>query len=497
MHFMKSAKKSAVKVAVARKKAAVKKKAAVARPKIAAVVAARGDAPAAPHPALREEHTIEARNFGPIAEAKLTLKPLTVLIGPSNTGKTYMAMLACMMMKKHAEFVENTRDRMLREPLFYNRREASSNRKVFAGAMSAAELRAAVAQLLSIVKQGERFIPLSALPDKLQDLLRHFVEEQFGGAIGRSVKSKVWRAAESDFGEYYGVGNALDLVAGNRRDDFRCEYRGRIGDSETMSARFAWSKKTGMSARAKLSDFCFPILPSRTSSRLAEMQRELNPSYLNTLPRRAIATERLLFNLLGISDVTPTVHFLPASRGGVTQAERVMGIAMMRIGGRAGWSDIPPTLSRTVVDYLVDLRRFLDTVHRMQEEQAAISRHSSAAREASVSRFQTPARASRPEIIRVIEEIENLIGGQIVAKSYGSNGASSSMPSSSNLGVPSERRGCHAGHGASVLHGRRNRPSGRVYERGELNRATRSLLRSRRRIFTPPRRRRWRKFWPR
>ena len=89
-----------------------------------------------------------------------------------------------------------------------------------------------------------------------------------------------------------------------------------------------------------------------------------------------MATEQLLWSILGLGDVNPTVHFLPASRGGVTQAERVMGIAMMRIGGRAGGGDIPPTLSRTVVDYLADLRMFLDGAHKMQEEQAAISRHS-------------------------------------------------------------------------------------------------------------------------
>ena len=32
-------------------------------------------------------------NFGPIAEAKVELRPLTVFVGPSNTGKSYMAAL--------------------------------------------------------------------------------------------------------------------------------------------------------------------------------------------------------------------------------------------------------------------------------------------------------------------------------------------------------------------------------------------------------------------
>ena len=33
------------------------------------------------------------KNFGPIAEARINLCPLTVFVGPSNTGKTYFSTL--------------------------------------------------------------------------------------------------------------------------------------------------------------------------------------------------------------------------------------------------------------------------------------------------------------------------------------------------------------------------------------------------------------------
>ena len=38
-------------------------------------------------------------NFGPIAEAKVELRPLTVFVGPSNTGKSYMAGLIYAMQR--------------------------------------------------------------------------------------------------------------------------------------------------------------------------------------------------------------------------------------------------------------------------------------------------------------------------------------------------------------------------------------------------------------
>ncbi len=37
--------------------------------------------------------TVGVRDFGPIAEGEITLKPLTILVGPNNSGKSYAAML--------------------------------------------------------------------------------------------------------------------------------------------------------------------------------------------------------------------------------------------------------------------------------------------------------------------------------------------------------------------------------------------------------------------
>ena len=38
-------------------------------------------------------YRLRVRDFGPIAEADVTLRPLTVFVGPSNTGKSYLATL--------------------------------------------------------------------------------------------------------------------------------------------------------------------------------------------------------------------------------------------------------------------------------------------------------------------------------------------------------------------------------------------------------------------
>ena len=50
---------------------------------------------------------LEVKNFGPIAEAKIDLRPLTVFVGPNNTGKSYLATLIYAL---HAAFVNQYQD---------------------------------------------------------------------------------------------------------------------------------------------------------------------------------------------------------------------------------------------------------------------------------------------------------------------------------------------------------------------------------------------------
>ena len=39
------------------------------------------------------QYNLEVRDFGPVAEARVEMRPLTVFIGPSNTGKSWLAIL--------------------------------------------------------------------------------------------------------------------------------------------------------------------------------------------------------------------------------------------------------------------------------------------------------------------------------------------------------------------------------------------------------------------
>ena len=53
---------------------------------------------------------ITVKNFGPIKEAKdIKISPMTVFVGPSNTGKSYLAMLIYSIVKTIDEVFPNER----------------------------------------------------------------------------------------------------------------------------------------------------------------------------------------------------------------------------------------------------------------------------------------------------------------------------------------------------------------------------------------------------
>ena len=48
------------------------------------------------------EIVIEAKDFGPMTSARIRLRPLTVFIGPNNSGKSYAAMLVRALFGAHS-----------------------------------------------------------------------------------------------------------------------------------------------------------------------------------------------------------------------------------------------------------------------------------------------------------------------------------------------------------------------------------------------------------
>ena len=65
---------------------------------------------------------LQSSNFGPIAEADIELRPMSVFVGPSNTGKSYLAILIYALHQFFGTFTLVGRNRRMRGSLYSNRR---------------------------------------------------------------------------------------------------------------------------------------------------------------------------------------------------------------------------------------------------------------------------------------------------------------------------------------------------------------------------------------
>ena len=54
---------------------------------------------------------LSVSNFGPIAEGRIELRPFTVFVGPSNTGKSYLATLIYALHRFFASYPPERRTR--------------------------------------------------------------------------------------------------------------------------------------------------------------------------------------------------------------------------------------------------------------------------------------------------------------------------------------------------------------------------------------------------
>ena len=70
-----------------------------------------------------EDIIVSVSNFGPIEKGTVSVKPLTIFLGPNNTGKSYLAMLIHTFMESLLKFSIKTGSRpSVLHPLYFEPR---------------------------------------------------------------------------------------------------------------------------------------------------------------------------------------------------------------------------------------------------------------------------------------------------------------------------------------------------------------------------------------
>ena len=287
----------------------------------------------------RDTLEIEVADFGPIIEAKVDLRPLTVFIGPSNTGKSYLAILIYALHRYFSN--DEWHGERLRASLRWNSKEWRS------------KTAAALAEFMksNLGKTDEATVNGSiALTRQVAEAIRSVFDVQ-----GKAVGDEICRC--------FGYAGAGELIRKEKRDHASVVVRRHC---DRGSAPFDHKLTIGTQGTTFVA-----TIPAQTSIPInAEEAKELDSfsRYWAEITSTGDRTGYLpssfrLFQVLGeivrhhvVGPLSFPAFYLPASRTGVMQTHHVVVNNM--IGG-APIAGPPaarmPTLSGVLADFLQQL----------------------------------------------------------------------------------------------------------------------------------------------
>ena len=268
---------------------------------------------------------IAVENFGPIAEANIDLRPLTVFVGPSNTGKTYFATLVYAL---HGIF-----EGFLRIPLpnsfrsFYSIYAESRNNLAFAFASTDEE----VPEILNNLKTKQRHFKFLDLPKLIREFAQATIKD-----------SEIW---QNDLGNELkrclGFHSITELI--RRIQDENSEMRMLINVSEEQQ-KF-WS----LNVTATNINFVIDGTINEDMILLDENSWLSEEDGLNWEELIEISPE--IFP--GMKRNNMNRYYLPAARSGIMQSHQVVASSVMANASHAGLKQIEiPTLSGVIVDFM-------------------------------------------------------------------------------------------------------------------------------------------------
>ena len=230
------------------------------------------------HPPL----SVSVRNFGPVAEGRVQLKPLTVLIGPNNTGKSYLALLIYALTK------------VLRG----GRRGVSFSMSHDVSGRIREELQQWGEQPAPRLMPEERVQSWSDLPAGLRAALSEAVSDRF---------DSFRPALETGFQDYFGVDHSSDLVRRYSRSPLDVQVS---NGSPLLSLNRRRTPEDLVVARPNL-DF-------------SALAVELPGSWTaDSVFAPFEATNAVWDGLIDSVGVPPDAHYLPAARSGIMDGWQV------------------------------------------------------------------------------------------------------------------------------------------------------------------------------
>lgn len=291
--------------------------------------------------------TVTVEDFGPIGEGSVDLRPLTVFVGPSNTGKSYLAILLYAL---HRHF----RSAMWEWRRWPSREDRSMKSHQIQGLTDALEtmLRGADSETGRERVAGED--AQASLPGPIAAWVREALV-----ASGPSLVAEVERCFGTEPGELVRntrsvarIGLRSRAASGAIRADGVFEHELAITD---QSLELTATVPEGMTVALPRQVWH----PRRWTSRMELMIRETGPdrelTWWQLRELLAVVGDRVLDQSLG--PLRLPAFYLPADRTGIMHAHQVVVSALIENATMAGLrrTGPTPTLSGVLADFLQHL----------------------------------------------------------------------------------------------------------------------------------------------
>ncbi len=285
-------------------------------------------------------------NFGPIKEAEIDLRPLTVLVGPSNTGKSYLAILVYAL---HCCF--RMPDRI---PEFSRFRSEIRNLGSKINRKSAVETIVNSVRQFPIQANSETYFELVLPPEVIEDIritvnsiVANFFSLELRRCFGLNDSNELIRK-QAKFGLVrISSQDGSDL----KRNSIQYEHELRLSSGQPIVS-IDLPNRISM----PIQDWDYVI---RSINRIISLKdKQKAESYYYQQAYRILLSELIELSIKQV--VRPLVspaHYLPADRTGVMHAHKLVVSALIQSASMAGINQpqVAPLLSGVLADFLEKL----------------------------------------------------------------------------------------------------------------------------------------------
>ena len=264
---------------------------------------------------------IAVENFGPIVEANIDLRPLTVFVGPSNTGKTYFSTLIYALQGISGGFAPFPLQDLANSSLVSVLYQLRS--RYFLSV--SAEEKKAMRELLNATTELLKKLITSRSPFKFSDMPQVLCDYLQSNLTNPKVVG-------SELNRCFDLESVSDLIrfTGSTHYEMQVSLKVSSEDQEWWNFNMVTTK----------SDL---VVDGAVNVDLV-LAPEDEPLWTSTYSDE-------------FTDDTPNSrkrYYLPASRSGIIQSHRIMASSLIERAVRSNGSEIP-TLSSVVVDFMKQL----------------------------------------------------------------------------------------------------------------------------------------------